>query len=266
VWQLIGLGACLAAFGAGMAVAVTPLHASVAAGVATMFQRGVRGEFFQHLGTTGALGLTLASDVALALGICLGVTVRRTIKARRHHRNILDLVASPSHEFPELVVLPHSAALVYCLPGMRKRIVFSSGALHALSDAERGAVISHEHGHLRPHHELVMLPFSAMGQTLSWLPYARLAPESVSQLLEMSADDYACRHHSRATVVSALLSLTRSTIAGTPSCGFAATGGGSVQARVERLVETRDRVSLPSVAASGAGVLAVLAPIALCLA
>ena len=121
------IGSLSPAIGAGLAVAVAPLHASVATGLGIMVSRVIHGGFFEHLGTTGALGLTLATDVAFAIIVSIGATAIRTLKVRRHHRQILDLVSVPRSEMPDVVSLNHATAMAYCLPGLRPRIVFSSG-------------------------------------------------------------------------------------------------------------------------------------------
>lgn len=107
------------------------------------------------------------------------------------------------------MVLYDRQPVAYCVPGLRLRIVLSEGALSALGSKEHGAVVAHERGHTHARHDLVMLPFASLMNLLSWMPYARLAPRSASTLLEMAADDFACRFQHRRVVAAALVHLAQ---------------------------------------------------------
>jgi Zn-dependent protease with chaperone function len=93
------------------------------------------------------------------------------------------------------------------------------GTLKMLSDAELAAVVAHERGHANEHHGLVMLPLAAVSDLFRWVPYARLAPRAVAELLEMAADDFAARRHSPKSLASALIRLATS--GQVPSCALA---------------------------------------------
>lgn len=88
----------------------------------------------------------------------------------------------------------HPVAVAYCLPGLRPRIVVSSGALTALDAEELEAVVAHERVHARGRHDLVVQPFIAWHETFPFLPTAATALGAVELLVEMLADDGARRH------------------------------------------------------------------------
>ena len=237
LWQAIGLAGSISAFGAGLAVAIEPMNTSVTGGVSEFFDRAVYGGFFQHLGLTGAFGLTISTDVLAAIFTCVGVTMYRTAKARRRHRRLLDLVGEQDERVPGSLLLRHPSAVAYCIPGMRSRIVFSVGAIEALPDELLQAVSAHERGHAHGRHDLVMLPFASMVEALRMIPYARVAPAAVAELLEMAADDFACRTHQSKVVADALVRLVEAGAVSAPKCAFSASSV-SVGRRVARLVQS----------------------------
>jgi Zn-dependent protease with chaperone function len=264
LWQAVGLAACLSAIGGGLALAVAPLGTSPLAGLADLWDRAVAGHPLAGLDLTEALGLTIAADVGLILSAGMLVTLVRTVRNRARHRALLDLVCHHSERVPGAVLLDHPRPMAYCLPGIRSRIVVSAGALGALGPAELGAVVAHERGHTHARHDLAMLPFSSMTKLLAWMPYARLAPGAVSELLEMAADDFATRSHGRPTVAAALVGLVTAGDGAVPACAFGA-GGPTVERRIRRLVAPVERARVASLAAILGSVVAVAAPIAVML-
>ena len=78
VWQAMGLAGSLATIGAGLAVAVSPLRSSVPTGTLRMIERAMDGHPLAGLGLYEALGLTIATDVALVLSAGLATTLVRT--------------------------------------------------------------------------------------------------------------------------------------------------------------------------------------------
>jgi Zn-dependent protease with chaperone function len=235
LWQAMGLGGCLAAIGTGLAVAVAPLHTTVADGVERLMAGALAGHPLAGLGLNEALGLTLAADVTVVLAAGLVVTVVKTMRSRARHRLLLDLVAISSREVPGALVVEHPSPVAYCIPGLHGRIVLSAGALQVLGRPEVEAVIAHERGHTHARHDIAILPFASMVDLLRWMPYARLAPNAVATLLEMAADDFAARNSGAATVASALVHLADPGSGVIPACSFAA-GDTAVVLRVRRLV------------------------------
>ncbi len=253
LWHSVGFSATLATIGAGLCVATERFHVGFAGGVGELGEGIVGGHPLQGLGLPDALGLTLAADVGVVLVSVVGVVVVRTVLARGRHRRLLNLLATPSQSLTGTLTLDHPSPVAYCLPGIRPRIVISSGTMRLLDQAQLAAVIEHERGHAHERHGLVMLPMTSLTEPFRWIPYARLAPREVAGLLEMAADDHAARRHAPSALASALVAL--STSAAPPRCTFALASYG-IHARVHRLLGA-DRVSKSS--ASAAGLLCALA-------
>jgi Zn-dependent protease with chaperone function len=256
LWQMTGLAGCLAAIGSGLALAVLPLHTNMLIGITrltgnTSGYRGTGINFYE------ALGLALATFVAGTLAGGLVVTMVGTLRTRSRHRRLLDLVGARSDRLQGALLLDHPQVVAYCVPGVRARIVLSVGALQALDPSELAAVIAHERGHAHARHDLVMLPLAALIGPLRWVPYARLAPRAVSSLLEMAADDFACRTHDRRVVAAALVHMVAAGASRVPACAFGVVDS-NVSTRVHRLLASEQN-SLVVGAAAIAGACTVLA-------
>lgn len=169
LWQAIGLASGLAAVGTGVA-----------------FGLGVTApDPLRYAALGGATGLG-----AYLLAVAGWVTVR-TVAQRRRHRRMLDLVSTPLPALPGGRVLDASAVLAYSLPGLRPRLVLTSGAIAGLSPDALAAVLAHERAHLDQRHDLVVLPFVAWQASFPFLPGARTARAAVALLVEALADDAA---------------------------------------------------------------------------
>jgi Zn-dependent protease with chaperone function len=257
LWQSIGLAGGLSAIGAGLSVAVVRFHAGFLPGLVDLVHGLSGGHPLAGIGLPNALGLTLAFDIA-AVMTCLAVTSAvRTIRARAHHRRLLDLVSVGTDRAPGAVLLNHPRAAAYYLPGLRPRIVVSAGTLRLLRRPELAAVLEHERGHAQEHHGLVLLPLTSFGELVRWIPYARRAPRSVAGLLEMAADDYAARQHDPRHLASALLRMTTS--GAPPACTFGAAST-AVPSRVRRLLDPRRRSRPIALAACLGAALALAVP------
>ncbi len=233
LWHSIGLSATLATIGAGLCVATERFHAGFAGGVGELTEGIFGGHPLQGLGLPDALGLTLAADVGVVLVSVVGVVMARTALARARHRRLLTLLANPSRTRSGTLTLDHPSPVAYCLPGVRPRIVISSGTMRLLDPAQLAAVIEHERGHAHERHGLIMLPMTSLTEPFRWVPFARLAPLAVADLLEMAADDHAARLHTPSSLASALVAL--STSGAPPRCALAFASHG-VDARVHRLL------------------------------
>jgi Zn-dependent protease with chaperone function len=259
LWQALGVSALLSGIGAGVCVAVERFHRGVVGGVADLVDGATRGHPLAGLGLPDALGLTLAADLVVVLVCLLTVVTARTAVSRSRHRHLVDLLALRTHD-SGAAVLDHPAAVAYCVPGIRPRIVISAGTVALLDDGELAAVVEHERGHASERHGLVMMPMVGLGKLFGWVPYADLAPAAVACLLEMAADDYSTRRHDRTTLVSALVSMA--TAGAAPACSFALNGG-TVAIRVERLLSGRPRSRRAAATAGAACVAAVALPLAI---
>jgi Zn-dependent protease with chaperone function len=262
LWQALGASALLAGIGSGLCVAVERYGRGFTGGLAALTSSITTGHPLTGLGLPDALGLTLAADLAVVLVSMVGYVTLSTAVSRARHRRLVDLLSLRELD-TGASVLDHAAPVAYCVPGIRPRIVVSAGALALLDDAQLEAVIAHERGHANERHGLVMMPLMGISKVLTFIPYARLAPQSVAGLLEMAADDYAVRRIDRLALVSALVSMA--TAGAPPRCAFGLTAGW-VSRRVDRLLKgpTDSRRLVGVVAAAAVGL--VLLPAAILLA
>ncbi|MGY1815574.1 M48 family metalloprotease [Blastococcus sp. SYSU D00820] len=250
-WQAIGLAGGLSIIGALLVHGLAPWgHSLPEAGWAVLTghpaEERVRGDHWVALTLAGVLAAEL-------LGVLLLSWVR-TARARRRHRELLELVVRPSAD-PEARLLEHPAPAAFCIPGARPLVVVSSGMVAELDDAQLAAVVAHERAHLREHHHLLLLPFVAWEAALPVLPAAARAHAAVRELVEMRADDVAlaalggAAH--RRTLAQAIVAAAGGPGggAGVPS-GALAVSGGAVAARVVRLLQPP--APLPAAARAGA--------------
>jgi Zn-dependent protease with chaperone function len=263
LWQSIGFSAGLATVGTGLCLATERFHAGFVGGLSDLIDGALSGHPLRGLGLPDALGLTLAADLGVVLVALAGSIMMRTVRARARHRRLLDLLATRATAPIGTVLLDHPQAVAYCLPGIRPRIVISAGTVRLLDDAELAAVISHEQGHAHERHGMVMLPMTGLSDLFHWIPYARLAPNAVAELLEMAADDHAARRHPPAALASALVSL--STSGALPSCAFGLATGGVI-ARVHRLLHPKRTSKGTALATGFLSGLVVAVPIAIMIA
>jgi Zn-dependent protease with chaperone function len=199
LWQAIGLAAGLLALEALATVALAPYGRSTTAAV-----RGVLTGPASAPPWWAALAAVLGLALLLRLVQVLGGSAVRTVRTRRQHRQLVDLLATRNPLLRGAHVLDSPLPLAYCLPGLRPRVVVSQGALLTLSGAEVEAVVAHEQAHVDQRHDLVVLPFAALLSTLPRLPAARTAADEVALLVELLADDRASRRHDRTTLARAL--------------------------------------------------------------
>jgi Zn-dependent protease with chaperone function len=201
VWQAVGLAGGLALVGAGVVYGLAPLGPDLASALRALADRPVL-----LLGSDPGHAVALLAGLALAcrlLGV-MATTTRRTLRARRRHCDLLDVLATPWPAVPGARVLDHPVPVAYCLPGRRSRLVLSVGVLHALDPDQVVAVLAHERAHLRERHDLVVLPFVAWGATAPSVRGMVYAQVAVAALIEMRADDVAAAHAQPAELACAL--------------------------------------------------------------
>ena len=133
-------------------------------------------------------------------------------------------------------------------------MVLSRGVLDLLREDEVRAVLAHETAHVEQRHDLVVLPFVALGATFPRLRVVATAREQVALLVELLADDSAVRRHPRQVLARALYKVGSAQV---PAGGLgvaapvegagAGTGGGSaVLLRASRLVGPPCPLSRPA--------------------
>lgn len=205
--------------------------------------------------TAGLIVVTLLVTSVLARTI--GV-----MRARAHHRMLVDLLGEHRSEAPGAFVLEHESATAYCLPGFHPRIVLSSGALRTLGTDELAAVLAHERAHLRAHHHLVLLPYEVLASLSSRSRVLATSRNEVRSLIEMAADDRALRECGRGALARALCRLTADA---TPTFALGAEGYATFR-RVERVLAARTPRRLVLVGAAAASIAVLALPFAAVLA
>jgi len=190
-WQAIGLAGGLALLGAGTVYGLAPLGDTPIEAALAVPAALAEGRLVETLGPTHLLALVAALVLGTRLLGVLAVTSLRTLRLRRRHRDLVDVLGTPWPAAPGARVLDHPAPVAYCLPGRRSRLVLSVGVLDALAPAELRAVLAHERAHLRERHDLVVLPFVAWGATAPFVRGMTCAQLAVAALIEMRADDVA---------------------------------------------------------------------------
>jgi Zn-dependent protease with chaperone function len=204
VWQAVGLAGGLALVGAGLVYGLAPLGPSLPDALGVLFGEVLAGRPHPPVGVDHVLALVLAGVVAARLvGVLTAVSVR-TLRARRRHRDLLDLLGTPWPAVPGARVLDHPLPVAYCLPGLRSRLVLSAGVLDTLDPHAVRAVLAHEQAHLRERHDLVVLPFVAWGATAPFVRGMVCAQLAVAALIEMRADDVAAARTCPAELTGAL--------------------------------------------------------------
>ena len=202
LWQAIALAGGLSMIGAMLTWGLEPLGDNLLDGL-----HGLWGILMAHapaseLGLVHVFALSAATLLGAHLVFTLLLTWYRILRGRRRHRDMLNLLSSPSADTPATLVIQHPTPVAYCLPGGARSVtVLSDGLLNMLSKDELSAVLTHERAHLAQHHHLLLWAFAAWRAALPWLPTSLMAQRSVNELIEMLADDEALRKVDRLTLV-----------------------------------------------------------------
>jgi Zn-dependent protease with chaperone function len=177
-------------------------------------------------------GLLVAGAVVLRTASCVAAELHRGRRDRRDHVAMVAATGRPGGE-PGVAIVDYDAPAVYCLPGARRQIVISAGALAALTSGQLRAVLAHERAHLRSGHHLMLALATALAQAFPRVPLLGQARPQLAVLAEMAADDAAARRHSRDDLAAALVVLAR---AGAQPATLAASGPEAI-ARLQRILD-----------------------------
>jgi Zn-dependent protease with chaperone function len=222
LWQAVGLAGGLLTLTLLATLALQPLGDTHASALRHLDEAG------PSTWVAGLLGLLVLARLLSVLVL----STWRTLRARHRNRVLVDLVAERNLLLRGASVVDHEVPVAYCLPGLRPRVVLSRGALSLLSYDELRAVLAHERAHLAQRHDLVVLPFVALGATFPALPAVRTARSEVALLIELLADDRAARRHDRTHLAQALWKIGS---AETPA-GALGVAGADVLFRARRLL------------------------------
>lgn len=249
LWQSIALAGGLSMIGAMLCYGLVPLGDSLTASLGGLLDVILGRQSLDTLGLLHVFALSAAALLSAHLVFTLWLTYFRISRQRRRHRDLLNLLSSPSSDRPDTLVINHDAPVAYCLPGGSRSVtVLSDGLMNLLSPEELKAVLLHEETHLAQHHHLLLWAFAAWRSALPWLPTSKLAQRAVSSLIEIMADDVALRSVSKSTLVTAI-ALVASGSAQLPASSLV--GGGAEQidtsattsARLGRLLTDQEPLS-----------------------
>jgi Zn-dependent protease with chaperone function len=230
LWQMLLATWLLCAVGSAFTIGLSPYGRDIPTALGHWLDGGTAPAGFTPLHVA-----ILVVGCALTAGLVVALVWSwvRVLRIRRRHRDLLALVAREDAGLPGVLILDHPLTVAYCLPGMRAQVVLSSGALSALSAQEISAVLAHEQTHARERHDLVLLPFTALRRLLPGSRLVATAAEAVSLLVEMRADEGACRTQSASSLARALHLFSRAAVS--PPPGAIGIADGTVDARLCRL-------------------------------
>lgn len=224
LWQAVSLAAVLAAL--------------LAAPVGLWFIAHTGSPQESHL-TAVVVALAVSGSV-LALLLRSGHRVGRRLRTvRREHRTLVDVLAT--HDGSQLRVLEHPTPTAYCLPGLRRRVVLTRGALDRLTREELAAVLAHERAHLRARHDLVLEFFTVVHESVPPPVRCPAALAEVRLLVEVLADRAAVRAAGELATARALVALAETAH---PEATLGAGPGpaaSTAQLRLELLGAARER-------------------------
>lgn len=207
LWQMTSLSGTLAA-----------LLTAPATAVALITEGGTVPTFFTP-STRTIIALTVATVMTggMALRLLISAhTIGSDLRAdRRRQRQVIDVVASRADG--RLRVLDHPGRSAYCLPGLRSRVVLTSGTIQALTQEQLEAVLAHEHAHNNARHDLMLEFFTVLHLTVPRLVRHEIALAEVRLLIELLADRRAARKVGIAPLGGALAAMAGTT---TPSASL----------------------------------------------
>jgi Zn-dependent protease with chaperone function len=258
-WQALTASIVLATVlaGATLAVPTLPVSTSLA-----MLLDACQQAILEQYSTPGGAAVSSSGALlvlAVAARLCFAMTaecISTCRRRRKQHRSLM--LVTGRHATTAARVLPHTAPAVYCLPGRPGIIVLTSSAVATLDDHQLRAVLAHERAHLRNRHHLILTAAAALRKAYPFVPAFTTAQAQLQRLVEMHADDAACRHHDRKVLATALVTLAEGAI---PAAAIGA-GGCAAQVRVQRLAKPADPMSLWwSMLVSGTALTMLMLPI-----
>ncbi|MFG3098520.1 M56 family metallopeptidase [Streptomyces sp. NPDC048202] len=188
-----------------------------------------------------ALTLLLASGAAWTtamLGRELTEARRRRGAARAQLRERApDLPAGLPPARGPLLVLEDEYPDAWWMPGHPAQLVVTTGALHRLTGHQIDAVLTHERGHARAHHDWLLHLSSALATGFPRIPLFAHFCDQTHRLVELAADDTASRRCGHVTTALALIELNQHR--GVLSC---ASSHRLLGERVDRLLEPPPRL------------------------
>ncbi|MEV6112430.1 M56 family metallopeptidase [Streptomyces sp. NPDC052109] len=136
-----------------------------------------------------------------------------------------------------MLVLEDEYPDAWWMPGHPPQLVVTTGALHRLTDHQLDAVLTHERGHARAHHDWLLHLSTALATGFPRVPLFAHFCDQTHRLVELAADDAASRRCGHLTTALALIELNQHR--GVLSCDSSKRLLGE---RVDRLLEPPPRL------------------------
>ncbi|WP_330459235.1 M56 family metallopeptidase [Streptomyces sp. NBC_00820] len=163
---------------------------------------------------------------------------RRRGQTRAHLRERApDLPAGLPAARGPLLVLEEEYPDAWWMPGHPPQLIVTTGALQRLTDHQLDAVLTHERGHARAHHDWLLHLSSALATGFPRVPLFAHFCDQTHRLVELAADDTASRRCGHLTTALALIELNQHR--GVLSC---ASSRRLLGERVDRLLEPPPRL------------------------
>ncbi|MER6327973.1 M56 family metallopeptidase [Streptomyces sp. NPDC014983] len=136
-----------------------------------------------------------------------------------------------------MLVLEDEYPDAWWMPGHPPQLVVTTGALHRLTGHQLDAVLTHERGHARAHHDWLLHLSAALAAGFPRVPLFAHFRDQTHRLVELAADDTASRRCGHLTTALALIELNQHR--GVLSC---ASSRRLLGERVDRLLEPPPRL------------------------
>ncbi|OIJ96543.1 hypothetical protein BIV25_18505 [Streptomyces sp. MUSC 14] len=136
-----------------------------------------------------------------------------------------------------MLVLEDEYPDAWWMPGHPSQLVVTTGALQRLTDHQLDAVLTHERGHARAHHDWLLHLSTALATGFPRVPLFAHFCDQTHRLVELAADDTASRRCGHLTTALALIELNQHR--GVLSCDSSRRLLGE---RVDRLLEPPPRL------------------------
>jgi len=198
--------------------------------------------------------ICLAAMMAVSVRTVWGltITIRRATSQRCRQLQLLELIGRLDPDL-DILVIAHQVPAAFCLSGRRRNVVVTTTALDLLGPDELAAVLAHERAHLRGRHHLLVTVSQGLARAFPRVPAFAWGYQEVRQLVELAADDQACRRHRGSCVARAMLLLAGAA----PPATALAVGSEATHLRLQRLTEREASLRRP-VHSSLAGLVAAL--------
>ncbi len=256
LWQSVGLALGLALLGACFELGSSSTGAGPRRSVTDFTSSQLPIPPATGMRPSELFGMTAGLIVVTLLVGSLVVRAVGIARTRARQRVLIDLVGAEREGLPGTVVVEDPRATAFGVPGLKGRVVVSSGAIDALSPDELQAVLAHERAHLHAHHDLVLFPFRSLASSLPESRALAAVSARVGALVEMAADNRALRECDPGALARALCALADT---GTPPVRESASAATRMHLRIEHAlaVERRSKVFAAGSVLAAAGIIAL---------